>query len=273
MRLFLQQTRTLLVLSLLSSSPLSLFANRSAEHINARTLALAGATVAGREVGNPAALSRHEANFAQLHYENQFLLPELSTYSLNALFKNRFVDLALLTTRFGHAYFNESSASLNFSKELFQTLQLGVRLNYFYANQAIEDGSSGQLHAGMGAIYTLKDCFSIGLSADNIVSAALHGASNYALPWAFRLGVSYQLRSSFLLMGEVQKVEDQKVVVKVATEFFLIDHLPLRFGFVGTPFRPTFGTGYAWDRIKVDASVLYHLDLGFQPGLSLSYHF
>ncbi|MGL4992832.1 MAG: hypothetical protein ACRC6R_01660 [Bacteroidales bacterium] len=243
------------------------------EHTNARSSSLASSTVSCSEIGNPASLSSYGYSFAQLNYQNNFFMPDLSTYSFNTLIVNKFVDLALLSSRFGNEYFNETSFSLNLSKKLFENLKLGVRINYTLMNQSLEYDSDGYIHAGLGLIYKINEIFGVALAADNFVGTLIHGIESYNPPWLFRLGGSYSPNSSFKAFIEIEKVEDRAMIYKIAAEYFLIEELPIRLGFIGTPFRPTFGTGYSWSQISVDVAVLYHLSLGLQPSLSLTYLF
>ncbi|MGL5016051.1 MAG: hypothetical protein ACRCZM_04545 [Bacteroidales bacterium] len=269
MHLFLKQLQLCLVLILIIY-PIRL---KAIDHTDARSSSLASATVSCSELGNPASLSAYEYSFAQLNYENSYFISDLSTYSFNALLVNKFVDVALITSRFGNEFFNETLFSLNLSKRLFDNLLLGVRVNYSLLNQSLENGADGSLLAGIGILYKISDKFNAAISTSNIVNVAVHGIDSQVLPWVIRIGGSYTPNNSFKAFLEVEKVKMLPLIYKIAAEYFLIEDLPLRLGFIGAPFRPTFGAGYSWSQIRVDAAVLYHLSLGIQPGLSLTYTF
>lgn len=254
--------------------PSFLIAQTNSDFQDAQSVALSNAVCASSGLINPASMSLSEFSYFSLSYENKYITKELSSTTFVGLYKFNFIDFSLLANYFGYEYYNRMHFSLNVSKFLFDRFVLGLRFGYSSFYFSSESGRSDLVDISLGGIYRINEYLQLGLSASNLLKARLD--KNYDpltlnTPMRIDVGLDYKVLEEMHLYFQVSKSSQSDFMIHFGSEYILNNTIPLRFGFSGSPFSPSFGTGLFFDKFELAVAALYNLKLGISPCVSLKY--
>lgn len=252
----------------------ALFAQTSSEYQDARSIALSNATCSSDGLSNAASFSLPEYSYISLSYDNKYITKELSSTTFVGLYKLKFIDFSLLANYFGYEYYNKVHVSVNASKYLFDRFILGLRIGYSSFYFSSESGRSDLIDVSLGGIFKVNENLQIGLSGSNLLKARLD--KNYDplvldLPLRLDAGLEFKVIDEMNLLFQVSKSENKDFTIHFGAEYFVSDQFPLRIGFSGAPFSPSFGTGFLFDNFDLSVAAFYNMKLGVSPSVSLKY--
>ncbi|MGL5732183.1 MAG: hypothetical protein ACRCX5_13825 [Bacteroidales bacterium] len=252
----------------------TLFAQTSSEYQDARSIALSNAVCASDGLINAASMSLPENSYISLSYDNKYITKELSSTTFAGLYKLKFIDFSVLANYFGYEYYNKLHISINASKYLFNRFILGLRIGYSSFNFSSESGVSDLLDVSLGGIFIVNENLRIGLSGSNLLKARLdknYDPLSLNLPFRLDAGLEFKVIDEMCLFFQVSKSEDVDFTIHFGGEYIVNEKFPLRIGFSGAPFSPSFGTGFLFDNFDLSVAALYNLKLGISPSVSLKY--
>ena len=91
------------------------------------------------------------------------------------------------------------------------------------------------------------------------------------IPSLFKLGMSYMPSDKLMINAELEKDLENPFNAKFGIEYHPLDALYIRAGFSSAPLNTSFGFGVLVKGLKLDVFSAYHIQLGFTPGVSVSY--
>ncbi len=245
--------------------------------IGARSSALSGASVAFSDLWsihhNQAGLGFIRTMAAGTHYENRFLIKELSTKAAAFVLPVKGGTFGLYFTSFGYKLYSENKYCLSFGKSLGDKFSVGLAMDYLTTRIADGYGNKGIIAAELGFIARpLKD-LSIGFHVFNPTRSKLVDYNDERLPTIIRLGGNYTFSDKVIVAIETQKSISQKAEFKAGIEYKAVKEFYLRAGISTNPTLSTFGMGLHLKNFKLDISGNYHQVLGLSSQISLSYTF
>lgn len=243
--------------------------------VGARSNSLANASVTIADVWayhhNPGALAELKQASVGVSYENRFLLKEFQSQGIAYAQPLKVGVLSIGAQFYGYRQFRTQRIGAGYSLKLAERFFAGVQLNYqgLQLNENYGNRHSVTAEAGLQALLT--DNWRLGVSVTNIGRAKLSEFQDERFMTNFRLGMSYLLSDKVLFLLEGSKTIVNKAKVKAAVEYQAVKNFYVRAGVSSAPVEFSFGLGYKWKVIALDAGSSYHQLLGWSPHFSLTY--
>jgi len=183
----------------------------------------------------------------------------LGTYTAGGIF----------VRRFGDDIFSEQSFGLALSRQLFESISLGIALEAYQIS--IENyGNNWQFNTQIGFQADLTKSIRIGthlflpLEEPDQLSF-----SNQAL---LNIDVSVVAEKHLTVKAGVRKLNDEDLGVKVALIYEPVEKFEIQTGVLTFPSQYSFGAGVdIFNNMQLFATGLFQSDLGWSSGLSLRY--
>lgn len=243
--------------------------------IGACSAAMGNASVSLSEVwsthNNQAGLGFIRNISAGIHYENRFLLKEVSVRAGAFAIPVKRGTFGLCITNFGYSLYSENKYSISFSKPFGDKLSAGIAMDYLTTQIAEGYGNKNVFVAEIGIqSKPLKD-LTIGAHVFNPTHTRLADYADERIPTIIRLGANYNLSDKVLLSAETEKDMAQKASFKAGIEYKAVKEFYLRAGISTNSTLSSFGFGLNLNNLKIDLSANYHQTIGISPQLSLIY--
>lgn len=248
------------------------------EAIGARSSAMGDASVPFIDTwsvfNNPAALGFTTKIQLGLSYKNNFLLKELSQYSLAFSLPVKKVGVfGIAIDRFGYSEFSQNKFGLSYSRKFGKIFSLGVQMNLHYIH--IGDIYGNKFTASGSISFLIKPMknWVIGGNVYNITATPISIDARDRINTIFRLASSYTVADKLLISIEGEASLQYDPTFKAGFEYKPIELLAIRAGINTYPMSPTFGFGINYKKVLFDFAGKWHPVLGFSPIVSLSYSF
>lgn len=229
---------------------------------------MGGSSVASRGLwamqNNPAGMANIEKFSFGLYYENRWFLPETAYKSGAIALPTKFGCLGLSFNQFGSSKYSENKFGLAYAKDFGPYFQMGLQLDYLLISQGETYGRQSAITFELGIQSQVTEKLRLGTYIFNPVSFRLQQSLNQEkLPIVFRFGAAYQFTKDFVGQCEIEKnTEREGISLRGGLEFEAMKHLYLRAGVQSNPGILTFGLGYAFSFVSIDAAAQLHQELG-----------
>lgn len=268
-----------LLILLLFSSYLKSFSSHEITPQGARSSGMSGASVTLYDVwsvfNNQAGLARLNTITAGLYYENRFFVKSLSAGSFAFALPTNNGTFGLSVYSFGTLGYRESKYGLAYGRSLGEKLNVGIQLNYLSTVLPDNYGKFSGVNAELGLQAKLTDDLIIGAHIYNLNRMKLPTLDEKIIeyvPTVFKLGLQYSISSKAIILSEVSKDIENKIIFRLGTEYSPNDILYLRMGIATNPSSYSFGFGYRMKSISLDISAAYHQVLGFTPQIGFNWN-
>jgi hypothetical protein len=219
---------------------------------------------------NQAALADISALTIGIFYSSIFNEPDLREIGLATLIPiEKFGNAGINYTYAGNEFSNFGKFGLNYSKRLGKNITAGIQIDYFNHLQA-NYGNTYAVAGEIGLVSEPIENLFIAAHVFNPWRSKFKGTDEY-LSSIIRLGAGYYFTDKVVLMVETEKDLNEKALVRVACEYELIDNLLLRGGVTSNPVKYSFGLGYIYKGIMMDAAYINHQILGYYMQFGLGY--
>jgi len=241
-----------------------------------RSVALGSAGTALQDVWslqqNAAGLAGISHAIIALGYESHFINPELTTQTaiLGLPIRNYVVGLSF--QRFGIAEYREQNSGLALTKRFSTELAISLALKYHQISIPVY-GSAHSFSMDAGIQYQLNERVRFGSSIINPGRSKINGFSDFQLPSSIAVGVGIELSDKVLIASDIDKILGIGVNVRLGMEYQIIQWFYLRGGIASSPYKQSFGFGFKYAKVVLDAAVSSHPKLGYSPNLSVGYEF
>ncbi len=223
---------------------------------------------------NPAGIAKLENSGLGVFYENRFMLKEAGygAFSFNTPFGGG--NLGLGIYNFGFSAFQTNKIGIAYAQQLFQSVSMGVQIDYISILQSEYYGNIHGLTFDIGIIAEPIENFYLGFHAYNPLNFGYLVDIDERIPVTYKFGVSYLFSKSLLAAIETGTAINGDIpIIKFGLEYKAGDALFLRTGISGKPIEYNFGIGYVFNQMSFDIAYSYHQYLGSSPKISVNYVF
>ncbi|MEZ5009171.1 MAG: hypothetical protein R2753_13555 [Chitinophagales bacterium] len=174
---------------------------------------------------------------------------------------------------FGNSLYSEMKLGLAYAMKLGTRASIGVQLDYL--NSSAQNYSTQHyITFELGVYYRPIQKVSIGAHIYNPVKWIVDDVSGEILPVVFNVGLSYNPFDQLTILAELEKDIIHPFNFKGGIEYEVVESFSVRAGFNTQPTLFSFGLGYKMRTLlTIDVASNYHLDLGFNTSVSLSFEF
>lgn len=244
----------------------------------ARSLALGGTSLCNTDVwavqNNQAALGFFNQRAVGLAVENQFLVKELSRFSLAVNQPLGNWNLGLNLNQFGSGFYSEQKMGLALGKRMGEDWSAGVGLHAHHTryNDRFYPSRTG-LSFELGLLYKNSERFEMGFHA--LYPGQWNGtdASDRLIDGLARAGIRYQIHQPLWIQAEMALSHRWNPGLRLGLEYHPKKEWFLRMGYSLNPDQFSFGTGYERDKFQGDIAFQWHPVLGFTPAISFRHAF
>lgn len=238
----------------------------------ARSGSMAGLTSvledAWSSLNNPAGLAKNEQISLATSLEQRFLMNELGRYALAMTVPAGSGSFAFAASYSGYKSFLDQKVVFSYGRMFGENFQAGLSLVYILQKAGNEGRSVHQVSYQAGAIISLSKKVRMGFCAFNPFQYSYKSRKYATLPSIYKLGLSYQYSSAFIIYTEIDKSMDLPPVCRLATELLFSETVRIRGGISAFPFEYSFGLALQYRRYMLEFASSYRQKLGFSPCLS-----
>lgn len=223
---------------------------------------------------NPAGIAGMQGPAAGVYFERRYLLPDLNNGAAGAVlpFKgNHFAGIDFNAYGISQ-YYNESRIGLTYATDIIERLRFGVKFNYAQTS-ILNYGSASTffIDAGIQADVTQK--ISVGARIYNANRSRLDKDLGEDIPTILSVGVAWSPSDKLMLVSDIEKHFDFPLSWRGGIEYRFLPRFCARAGMSTQPATVNGGLGLILEKFQVDITSSWHQQLGFTPGMSLSWKF
>ena len=221
---------------------------------------------------NPASLSENKIIQSGISYTPApFGIKELSTFHAAINFPSNFGSFAVGYSDYGFELYSEKKFLISYGRNIFNDFSIGASLIYNSISIA-SYGNSGIISFNLGALYSFNKKIKIGGSIENITNSS-YGQYNNQLDRSYWFGTSYIFSDELKLSAALSKYFSEREAFRIGCEYYLLNYLPLRCGYISEPVSFTFGIGINQGVLSVNYALLTHEVFELTHNLSISINF
>lgn len=248
--------------------------NGTPQRAGARGAGMGDASVTFQDINsafsNQAGLAFLEGLSFTVFAERRFVLAEINSFSAAAAYPTNSGTFGLALNYFGYTNYNEQKIGLSYARKLFEGVGIGAQVDYL-GTRIPEYGTASSVTFELGVQANLLDKLMVGGHVFSPVRVQLTDSDRDVIPTQLNIGFSYLPSDKVLIALEVEKDIDYKASFKGGIEYKVVDQLSIRAGIGTEPIQNSFGIGVHLPNLDIDFSAMYHYELGFTPGISVSY--
>jgi len=220
--------------------------------------------------GNQAGLADLSGFSAGLFYSNMFNVPDLrETAFAISMPTEKYGSAGLNYSYSGNPASNFSKFGLAYAKRLGKRITAGIQIDYLRFAQ-LNYGNSGTPVGEIGFIAEPIENLFIGAHVFNPWRSKLSGTDEY-INSIIRIGAGYFFSDKVLFTAETEKDIDKPIVFRAGTEYNMFAGLYIRTGVALNPTKYSFGLGYNYKGLSLDAAYISHNILGYYMQFGLGY--
>ncbi|NDP19963.1 MAG: hypothetical protein GZ091_02615 [Paludibacter sp.] len=224
---------------------------------------------------NPAMLGYIEQSEIGIHYENRYLLSELSTKSVQLGISTNAINAGLSYSYFGYSLYHEMMVGLGFARNFSDKFAMGVQFNYYTAFFTASNSYRGALLPQLGLSVRLSPTFSIGFHSFNPFQTNIN--TEYVLkriPSVFSLGTEYNFAPELVWRTQVDKEMSSNYRFATGFEYQMLERLSIKLGAYGSDYLvPCLGFGFNSGSFLLDFNCELHPLLGLNTMAAVKYKF
>ncbi len=181
----------------------------------------------------------------------------------------KYGNAGLNYTYSGNTLSNFSKFGFAYSKRLGKRISAGIQLDYFRHVQ-VNYGNTGAVTGEIGMISQPFNNLFLAAHVFNPWRSKFTGTDEY-LNSIFRLGTGYYFSDNVVFMLETEKELTKPAIIRAGCEYQVISNLFLRGGVSTNPVKYSFGIGYHFKGISIDAAYINHQILGYYMQFGIAY--
>ena len=225
-------------------------------------------------IGNPSGMAGLTTISVGLSYENYFQLPELGMASFSCGIPTKSGIFGLGYHSFGFSGLRQNQASLAYGRALGKWLRAGIGLHWLTVAQPAGYTDLFAILPSIGIQLIPLENVQVGITLINPAQQDFRPSGYKEIPLSFLAGIGYRMGREAWVCFETEKRNGEHPRYTAGIEVDLLETIRFRFGIApsrGSIF--SFGLGYRYKRISVDASVVYCPVPGYRTALGLTYTF
>jgi len=222
---------------------------------------------------NPAMLGYVEQTEFGIQVDNRYLLPELSTKSVQAGFATKIVNVGISFSHFGYSLYHEMLVGLGFARNFSNRFAMGVQFNYYTAYFSSPNTYRGTLLAQVGISARLSSSFNLGFNTFNPFQTNIK--TEYVvkrIPSIYSLGSSYFFTPDLVWRTQTDKEVSSNYRFATGFEYSMLQVLIVKMGAYATDYLvPCLGLGLHVGSFILDVNCELHPLLGLNTLASVKY--
>lgn len=233
---------------------------------------------------NQAGLAFIEDITAGLHFENRFMVNELSRKTGIFAFPTKAGVFSATVINFGYSLYQENKFGLAFARSFGDKFSAGLQLDMMTYSIGEGYGNTSLITFEAGFLYKATEELTIGSHVFNPIQSQIADYNEEKLPTIIKLGVSYKLSDNAVALAEAEKDVIHTPVLRTGIEYMIFKETFVRIGYSNIPPAVeaehitgssafAFGFGMRINDFVLDISSNYHEVLNFSTQASLSYAF
>ncbi len=224
---------------------------------------------------NPAMLGNLIYPELGIHYENRYLISELSTKSIQFALPSNLVNTGISFSHFGYSLYHEMMIGMGFARNFGAKFAMGVQFNYYTAYFVASNSYRGTLFPQVGLSVKLSPEFSLGFNTFNPFQSDIKTEFNSKrLPSLFSLGTEYFFSTDLVWRTQIDKEVSTNYRFATGFEYQMLQQFELKLGaYVSNYLVPCMGVGFKTAAFQLNLNTELHPLLGLISQASVSYIF
>ncbi|MFA7289066.1 MAG: hypothetical protein WC055_09305 [Melioribacteraceae bacterium] len=221
---------------------------------------------------NPAVISENKIIQSGISYTPApFGVKELSTFHAAINLPTKLGSFAVGYSDYGFDLYSEKKFLISYSKNIIDNFSIGTSL--IYNSLSISNyGNNGIISVNFGAFYNISKKIKVGGCIENITNSSYRHFNNQ-LDKSYWLGTTYIFSNELQLSAALNKYYNEKEAFRIGCEYYLLNYLPVRCGYISEPISFTFGMGINQGVLSVNYALLTHEVFELTHNLSITINF
>ncbi len=224
---------------------------------------------------NPAMLGYIDKSEIGLQYNNQYLIPELSTKSVHFGLPSNLLNTGLSFSHFGYSRYHEMILGVGFARNFSDKFALGVQFNYYSAFFNATNSYRGALLPQIGLSVKFSPNFNIGFNTFNPFQSNIPTEFVIKrLPSVFSLGSEYFFSPELVWRTQIDKEVSSNYRFATGFEYQMLQNFKVKLGAYGSDYLVScFGLGFKTGSFLIDLNCDLHPLLGVNTLAAIKYRF
>jgi len=224
---------------------------------------------------NPATLGYVENTEIGTQLENRYLIPELSTKSIQLAVPTKLLNAGLSFSHFGYSLYHEMMIGAGFARNFSDKFAMGMQFNYYTAYFVASNSYRGAFLPQMGLSVKFSPNFSLGFHTFNPFQANVQTEFvTKRLPSTVSFGTEYFFSPEFVWRTQVDKELSSNYRFASGFEYQMLQQLSVKLGAYESDYLvPCLGFGFTIRRITLNLNCELHPVLGLNTLAGIKYCF
>ena len=224
---------------------------------------------------NPAMMGYVEKPELGLQYENRYLLPELSTKSIQFALPSGLINTGISFSYFGYSLYHEMIAGIGFARNFSDKFAMGVQFNYYTAFFSASNSYRGAFLPQIGLSVQLSTKFNIAFNTFNPFQSNIQTEFVIKrLPSIFSMGTGYYFSSDFVWRTQIDKELSSNYRFATGFEYQMVQSIAVKLGAYSSGYLvPCLGIGFRTGAILINLNCEMHPLLGLNTLAAIKYRF
>jgi len=225
--------------------------------------------------GNPANIGYIENTEIGTQFENRYLIPELSTKSVQLCIPTKLLNSGLSYSYFGYSLYHEMMIGAGFSRNFSDKFAMGLQFNYYTAYSVATNSYSGAFLPQLGLSVKFSPSFNLGFQSFNPFQSNIKAEFiTKRLPSVFSLGTEYFFSPELVWRTQVDKEISSNYRFATGFEYQMLEKMTIKLGAYGSDYLvPCLGFGFDAGRLNVNLNCELHPLLGLNTLAAIKYRF
>ena len=172
----------------------------------------------------------------------------------------------------GFAAYRQMQIGLAYGRKLSEVVSIGVQGNYYRISiPGYVQMSTFNVEAGV--LLHISSKITVGWHVNNPVKWVTAFTTKEQMPYAYRLGVGYDISKDFFMCLQWQKEESKPIQICTSFQYRYAQSFFAKLGVLGGSETIFAGLGVCYKSIRLDFLINHHRQLGFSPGILLCNQF
>jgi hypothetical protein len=220
---------------------------------------------------NQAGIAFLEKTIIACNHQQVFLMKELGVSNLAVVIPSKRSAWGFHSSYFGYSKYHEIKAALAYALKINPNISTSLNFDYFRSSIPSVGAVEQKFCFELGIMAHVLEKLTLGAHVFNPVPNKWKINEQPDLPLLARMGASLTIETKCIIHSEVQFSTQQKIIPRLALEYYPLNSLALRLGISGGQYLYSFGMGYNYSRFRIDISFIRHEILGTSPSIDLIY--
>ena len=223
-------------------------------------------------LNNPSALASLKKQGAGIYSEKKYMLEELNYYALAAAVNAASGGFGFTMNYAGSTVYNETNIGVAYGRELATGIDAGMKI--IWNRISIPGyGMASSFSVTAGATCILSEKFRTGVFVDQPLRSKYGIEKTETSPAIYSLGFGYEASGKFYAGAEIKKRQGEPVAMLTGIRYSILEQVRLDAGIEISNVNSYLGIHYLFRSMMLGLYTSYHMQLGFTPGIMISFQF